>query len=359
LLGKLVISAAVLVLLAAHGLASQATAQNVRDHIVVKRAGYDYAPAMIFDAGKYRLYWCAGIAGDYVVHSVADHLLGPWRAADGGSLFDVSLKPTGSPRDFDGLHTCDPNVLKHKDIYYMYYGGASSEGALTAVGVARSTDGVRFERLNGGRPILQAARTNAAYVRAKLTYGAGQPAVLFREPFFYLTITDSTAAGANPLNGAGQFLLRSPDPTFQAGLQELTAGGWRDRPPGAHTGEFSFVESFGMDWVYDAGSGRVIAATNRVPGRTTLLFLEDHFRVVGQVDVPVAWREGPALLGNADRTALFRRSCREIPVSIATAAGPTADPWSWDLAVTTTTVMTALGCSRSGDAGSTGQDPSR
>jgi hypothetical protein len=332
------------VVLSGHGFVLEAAARGGRDRIVIKREGYDYAPAILFDEGNYRLYWCAGIAGDHVVHSMAADLLGPWRAADGIGAFDVSLKPTGSSKDFDGLHTCDPSVIKHKGVYYLYYGAASSEGALTAVGVARSTDGVRFERLNGGRPILRAARTNADYERKNLTYGAGQPAVLFREPFFYLTITDSTAAGANPGNGAGQFLLRSRDPAFQTDLQELTATGWRDRQAGVHTGEFSFVESFGMDWLYDSQSGRVVAATNRIAGQTTLLFLDERFRLAGHVDVPVSWREGPALLANADKTALRRRSCSEIPVTIAAATGPTANPWSWDLAITRTTVVTALGC---------------
>ncbi len=318
--------------------------KDVRDRIIVERKGYDYAPALLFDHGKYRLYWCAGIAGDYIVHSTSDHLLGPWHAATGKGLYDVSLQPTRSPSDFDGLHTCDPNVIKVGETYYMYFGGAASEGALTAVGVARSSDGVRFERMNGGKPILSAAQTNASYKASKLTYGAGQPAVLFVDPFFYLSITDSTAVGANPVNGAGQFLLRSRDPTFQRDLQELTARGWRGRSPGQHTGEFSYLESFGIDWMYDREGGRIIAATNRLAGQTTLIFLEEHFRVVGAFDFAVQWREGPALLGNSDKTVLPRASCEAIPIVIATANGPDTSPWSWDLAVTDATISTLLGC---------------
>jgi hypothetical protein len=328
-------------------LSAQPTPIDRTDQLIVVRRGYDYAPAVIFDDGKYRLYWCAGIAGDFILHSESQHLEGPWRGAKSGflSTFDIALQPTGSRADFDGLHTCDPNVIKVGGTYYLYYGGNFADDGLTAVGVARSVDGVHFQRMNEGKPILTAAKSNPDFVRRKLTYGAGQPAVLFLEGFYYLSISDSTGSGANPGNGAGQFLLRARDPIFQTGLQEFTRSGWMDRRAGQHTAEFSVLESFGLDWMFDPTSGHIIVATNRVAGITTLLFLNaKDFSVVQELQIPVKWREGPGLLAGTDRNSLPRSDCDRVPISIVSATGPDANPWSWDIALTSRLMATQWGC---------------
>src|SRR5579872_2158586 len=143
-------------------LSAQPTPSDRADQLIVVRKGYDYAPAIIFDDGIYRLYWCAGIAGDFIVHSASQRLEGPWHGVKSGFLntFDIALRPTGSRTDFDGLHTCDPSVIKVGGTYYLYYGGNFADDGLTAVGVARSDDGVHFQRMNRGKPIFTAARSN-------------------------------------------------------------------------------------------------------------------------------------------------------------------------------------------------------
>ena len=222
------------------------------DVTVLTRKSYNYAPAVIHDGGLYHLYWCAGVAGDYVLHAEAPDLRGPWHGADKQD-YDQALAPSGSPDRFDGQHACDPNVLKVIGKFYLYYGGLPrADGGLTAIGVAVSDDAVHFARLDGGNPIVTAARTNPAWQKSKLTYGAGQPAAVFVAPYVYLSFSDSTGAGANPINGAGQFVLRSKDPSFAGGVQEFTGRGWADRPFGRHTAEHSILESFGIDWAYDS-----------------------------------------------------------------------------------------------------------
>jgi hypothetical protein len=95
--------------------------------------------------------------------------------------------------------------------------------------------------LNGGRPIITVARTNPNFARDRLTYGAGQPAALYRDGYYYVSFTDSTGSGVNPGNGPGQFLLRSKDPTLQTGAQEWIGTAWADRPPGKHSAQFSYL----------------------------------------------------------------------------------------------------------------------
>jgi hypothetical protein len=310
--------------------------ESITDQVILKRQSYDYAPAIIRDGNIYRLYWCAGVAGDFILYAEASDPSGPWHASQSGqpNSYDVALRPTGSPDNFDGLHTCDPNVIKVAGRYYMYYGGAAKDGAITTIGVAASADGIHFARLNGGRPIVTPALTNPRYAASHLTYGAGQPAVLYRAPYFYLSFTDSTGAGANPGNGAGQFLLRAKEPTFQADVQEWTGTEWADRTAGQHTAAFSYLESFGLDWMYDAPTDQIIVASDRVAGKVTLFLLDPQtFTVRASGALPAQWREGPALIAQSDRTTAVRSNCESIEIGVVVAEGPKPDPWTWDLAL--------------------------
>jgi len=309
--------------------------QGAHDEIILTRPSYDYAPAVIRDGTVYRLYWCAGVAGDFILYAEASDPRGPWHSSQiqTANTFDVALRPTGSSANFDGLHTCDPSVIKISDRYYMYYGGSSADGALTAIGLAASSDGIHFNRMNGGEPIITAARTNPKYELNHLTYGAGQPAVLYWGSYFYLSFTDSTGAGVNPGNGAGQFLMRSKDPTFQTGLQEWTGTGWADRAAGQHTAEYSYLESFGIDWMLDVKTNQIILATDRIAGEVSLYLLDpDTFAVRGASKLPTQWREGPALIAQADRTALPRLTCDALQIEVVVAEGPKPSR-TWDLAL--------------------------
>lgn len=301
------------------------------DVTVLTRPSYNYAPAVIRDGAHYHLYWCAGVAGDYVLHAEAPDLRGPWHGAGRGG-YDQAMVPSGSPDRFDGQHACDPNVLEVAGKFYLYYGGLPRPNSgLTAIGVARSDDAVHFTRLNGGNPIVTAAKTNPAWETSKLTYGAGQPAAVYLAPYVYLAFSDSTGAGANPINGAGQFVLRSKDPSFATGVQEFTGRGWQERAFAQHTAEHSILESFGIDWAYDAATDTLVTVTDRTPGETTLLALDPRsFRTLAIGSVPIDWREGPALVAQADKTMAARPVCGTMDVAIFAAAGASAaDPFSW------------------------------
>lgn len=300
--------------------------QTVRDELVLHRSSYNYAPAVIHDGPVYHLYWCGGVAGDFILHLRSSTLAGPWRSSSFWSRVDVALSPTTKPGDFDSLHTCDPNVLKVGATYFLYYTGQSAEGALGAVGVAASDDGVHFKRLNGGGPIVSAAKTNPAYAAAGLTYGAGQPAVAFVAPYVYLSFTDSTGAG-----GDGQFALRSRDPAFAKDIEELTATGWQPRKPGQHTAEYSYLDSYGLDLTYDGPSGLLIAASDRDAGHTTLSALDPKtLKTLATGDLAINWREGPAIVSEADKTTAPRAQCDRIAIDVFAAEGPSDSPFSWN-----------------------------
>ena len=302
-----------------------------RDATVLTRGSYNYAPAVIRDGESYHLYWCAGVAGDYVLHAEASDLKGPWHG-EGRTGFDRAMAPSGSADKFDGTHACDPNVVKIGGRYYLYYGGLPKpDSGLTAVGVAVGDDPVHFTRLDGGRPIVIAAKTNPNWEKSKLTYGAGQPAAVYVAPYVYLAFSDSTGAGANPINGAGQFVLRSKDPSFATGIQEYTGRGWENRAFGQHTAEHSILDSFGIDWAYDAATDTLVTVTDRSAGQATVLALDPRtFRTLATGAVPLDWREGPGLLAQADKSMAPRPECGSMDVAVFAAAGASAaDPFSW------------------------------
>ena len=301
------------------------------DVVVLERKSYNYAPAVIHDGALYHMYWCAGVAGDFVLHAEASDLKGPWHGA-AGKDFDQAMAPSGSQDTFDGTHACDPNVLKVGGKFYLYYGGLSHpNNGLTAIGVAFGDDAVHFTRLNGGKPIVTAARTNPDWEKMKLTYGAGQPAAVYMAPYVYLAFTDSTGSGSNNAIGAGQFVLRSKDPSFATGVQEFTGPGWKDRAFGQHTAEYSILGSFGMDWAYDKATDTLVTVTDRAAGEATVLALDPlTFRTLATGAVPLDWREGPGLVAEADKSMAPRKPCGTMDIAVFAAAGASAaDPFSW------------------------------
>lgn len=296
--------------------------QDITDSYVMTRAHqYNYVPDVIFDGHAFHLYWCASVSGapgDHVLHAVSASLDGPFHASDDPrpNTYDVALAPSGAAGAFDGEHVCDPTVIRAGSQYLMYYDGAAlgAHGTGTAIGLASSGDGVHFARLNGDAPIVRPAHTSAKPANA---YGAGQPAVFTRDGSYYLSFSDSTGAGANPYSGAGQFLLRSADPTFARDISEWTARGWAKRAPGSHTAEHAWLEAFGVDTAYDPKSGMLLVASDQDKASTWVyVFDPTNLRKLGFVAVAGTWRDGPSLAKSADHTTLPRANCETLPLSV-------------------------------------------
>lgn len=315
--------------------------------VMVRPHQYDYVPDIIRDGDTYHLYWCGSVPhqpGDFVLHAEATQLEGPYHASDNAraNSYDIALRPTGVPGSFDGEHVCDPTVIKSGANFFMYFDGAAigAKGTGTAIGIAGSVDGVHFGRGERDEPIVRPAETAA---RPATRYGAGQPAVFAKDGLFYLSFTDTTGAGANPAIGAGQFLLRSPDPAFRTGTEELTAGGWVARPPGRHTAEFAWLQAFGIDTAYDPLSRKLFAASDQ-DGAATWVYVVDpaSFRPLGHFALPGSWRDGPSLAKGADHTLPPRPSCDTLDVSVFKGDSRDAahhdDVTSWDIALARGTV---------------------
>jgi hypothetical protein len=280
--------------------------------VVTGPASYNYAPSVMKD-GKYRMWWCGGIAGDFILYAESDSINGPFKARNGANYQEV-LRPTGSSTGFDGLHTCDPSVIRVRDVYYMYYGGlGTSSTSVTAIGVAQSSDGITWTRLNGGNPIVTARVPSAG------GYGAGQPTAAYLNGKFYMMYTDTTGLG-----GGLQYAIRSSDPTFQSGVETATASGWVTQTSATKAG-FVVSNSFSADMQFSDALGAWIVLSNQAAGTTYVRFIAPDFSHLVRTDLEIAaaWAEGPGLVSKPDKHALppANSDCRRISLDFINASG--------------------------------------
>lgn len=362
--------------------------ENLRggDTPVLSRPGaYDYVPSILDIGGTLHMWWCGSTAGDGILHAQSENgPAGPWHSFDSTvpNSVDVTFRPRAqepgfNPNDndfFDTLHVCDPSVIRVGGTFYLYYGGDTLHNTIgqntvektcacdgiavcgqnqcdgtTRIGVAMSTNGGRsWQRLNDGLPIVQPAWARpGAKVEATnpSPYGSGQPSVTYVDDRFYLIYTDSTGAATNPVSGAGQFVLRAGDPTFQLDLEELActqrnaqgaclATAFVPFSPSIHT-RYSLVEGFSVDWQYSDDLNAFVVANHRNEGEIEILLLSKNDlrgeNPLAMLTLPGNWRDGPGLVSTPDRHAIRGAAAQTLKIDLLRAVGA-PDPNAWDLA---------------------------
>ncbi|MBV9847641.1 MAG: beta-xylosidase [Kutzneria sp.] len=306
-----------------------ATDRSRRSAAVVASGGaaapYNYAPSVVLDGGSYRMWWCSQLPD---VGTPGDDVLTASSAALDGPFGQATAAFHGSGTGFDAVHTCDPSVLKVKGTYYLYYTGSAGDLAHgNAIGLATSQDGITWQR-RGDEPVvvpsLETRRDNA--------YGVGQPSALYLDGWFYLMFTDTTAKAAG-WNGAGQFVLRSPDPSFATGTQQLTASGFTPTPTGRSDGTpraVSIVDAFSADWMW-VDALDAFAVAHEADGRGTVVtFWNRDFTAHPYAEVVLdgPWQEGPGLVRRADGHAPASADdpCDRVPVDLVRAVRQASAP---------------------------------
>lgn len=289
-------------------------------------APYNYGPTVMLVGERKRMWWCSqyGAAkppGDDILHASSASLGG--RFTSGGRMPRAVF--SGSGRGFDGKHTCDPSVIKVNGVYYLYYTGARGDHAFgNSIGLATSKDGVRWRRANGGKPIVSPSLGK----RRANRYGVGQPAAVHVDGKFYLMFTDTTAQAAG-WNGAGQFLLRSPDPAFREDVEALSPEGFVSVRDTKRARTSSLADAFSADLVWIDVLDAFAVAHQTVKG-TTLTFWDREFKVnpLDPISVPGPWREGPGLVRGPRGHAPISVSdpCGTIPVDVVRATKDTGAP---------------------------------
>ncbi|PXY29590.1 family 43 glycosylhydrolase [Prauserella flavalba] len=281
-------------------------------------AVYNYGPTVMSDGGRTRMWWCsqygsAAPPGDDILYAEANSPDGPFAGLAGERGIPEAVL-SGNPGAFDGVHTCDPSVIRVDGTYYMYYTGAAGSHELgNSIGLVTSADGRHWTR-PGTDPIVRPAHDT----HRDNTYGAGQPAAVYLDGWFYLMFTDTTGRAAG-WNGAGQFLLRAKDPTFSAGVQALGPQGFTEVPHTETARTNSLVDAFSADlmWV-DALDAFAIA--HQTDKGTTITFWNREFTATPYqpVTIPDEWEEGPGLLRRPDGHAPVSVDdpCGRVPIDV-------------------------------------------
>jgi hypothetical protein len=282
------------------------------DGIVMARSlSYDYVPSVMFDNGKYRMWWCGGLAGDFIYYSESTSLSSGWTT----SPYPLpQFAPKGNSTDFDGRHTCDPSVIKVGGLYLMYYGGyqvpGKTAGIYTKIGVAQSLDGYSWQRLNGDAPIVSPSLNNPPGPGV-FSYGVGQPSVVFVDGWFYRTYHDSTGAQIG-----AQYVLRSSDATFQTNVYELRQAGWTlitGTPQNSHS---PILNAVSVDWTYLDAVDSFVVGINGKPGPTpnaknSLRFYNKALNgfTGDQINIQGQYSEGPGIVRKSNGHAFSTANC--------------------------------------------------
>ena len=124
-------------------------------------------PCVLFHDGLYRM-WYGAMDGSLHRRSGIERIglatstdgLHWTRANDGKPVLDI-----GPPGSYDDVQVAHPCVLRERDSYRMWYSAYSVKADHTFC-VARSPDGIHWERENGGKPVvgLSLSRVSGAAV---------------------------------------------------------------------------------------------------------------------------------------------------------------------------------------------------
>ncbi len=270
--------------------------------IAPNTANYMYAPAFLYDGGRYHYFACEGQAGDVVTYRSATTLAGL-----AGAARKVVLTP--APGE---THNCDPAAIKGGDgRWYLHYSNTPG-GTVTDSGVAVANAlGGPYSKITTN---LLGQYTNLSPGQ----YGRGQTTVtLGPDGSYYLAFTNQIA----PYEPNSIVVLRSPDPTFANTRSEVTRfdvsliGGWSTQLSFDTTNNlFVFIEpagdgfhltQFNTSWVKVGEQNLALPAGAHTPGEGQAL-LTDAF---GRLMTTSADAFGFLVVGGATvghRAAAFR-----------------------------------------------------
>jgi len=262
-----------------------------------KGENYDYAPTVMREDGIYKMWWLGrtpsltsmGYQEDSVRYSTS---------SDGynWSKSKLVLKPVAKQSGQPGFHVGNPSVIKVNNIYHMYFsngtGGVTSDGrgiAANNVGYATSTNGEDW-KYNGN---IVTAFIDDAFPRDDSNidpYGAGLPSVVFKDGFYYMMYNDTTGK-ATQSNGAGVYLIRSPNANFSKSVDVFNGSIFVPMARENKTAHLFTANVFGGELSYSPALELWVLKPG---GHSYLKFFNEDFRYLGQLgfDGPgLPWRE--------------------------------------------------------------------
>lgn len=101
----------------------------------------------------------------------------------------------GNPYTWESQHVADPYVITMGNYFYLYYLGQDELGT-QRLGVARSMDGISWEKFSGN-PILEPGKAGTFDEK-----GVGEPSIAYYPPYFYMIYTGRDKAESRNLGYA-------------------------------------------------------------------------------------------------------------------------------------------------------------
>jgi hypothetical protein len=306
--------------------------------IIVRPNKYDYVPSVIADAATYRIWWSgaekAGL-GDIIFYTSVGRRNLDTAGAEALYLLCPSFQTQVTKYTlFDGLHTCDPSVLRIDGGFYMYYGGLSerkrpenSLRVMTKLGVALSSDGLSWRRTNNGLPIME---PRAIASDQAGSYGLGQPSAVHLDSFFYIFFTDTLGPDGN-----GIYLVRSKDPLLKVGLEFWSPPGFKCPEQKDRKDAVRLLKGASVDAAYIDEWNLFMVVFRKSPGFMQGVFFDRDFgRRISQIEIPMEWTEGPGLArdGNGWLVADHLPD-GSLSFHLFRSVGEKNKPTSWDVAV--------------------------
>jgi hypothetical protein len=329
----------------------QGSTSQKGDLSVLTHAGYDYVPSVMWDEGKYKMWWCSDgtLTGDHIFYAESTTLTSWTILANGnqGIVFSPSYNPAddnGTKNKFDSLLTCDPSVVKVGGTYFMYYTAYPRNNGTysftTRIGAAYSYDGKQWFRYNNGvAPIINTHVSGVSVFGTPPHYGVGHPSVVYLDGFFYITYNDSSGASGG---GTTQYALRSTDPFFQVNVEEWRTGGvWYrlNGSPGS-TGYPYLNPGVSVDWAYSPaskefvisvdGAGRTYSSGGESGRRGTYSSIRVFNKALtSQRDlthVRAQWVDGPGIVKGPSGHMLYDAACENFLIRVLRAGRDWNDP---------------------------------
>jgi predicted GH43/DUF377 family glycosyl hydrolase len=163
-------------------------------------------PSVIKEDGKYHMWLTGGNPSKWPIE-VSVYKAVSYNGVKWLVDPEPVLKPGTRKKDWDGLRTETPSVIKVRDTYHMYYSGCDApcgDGKYN-IGHATSTDGVNWKK-DPRNPVVKADNTNP------LKWGyyyAAEPAIAYNkeEKLFYLYY--ASAKSRYPKKGSNAAILLS------------------------------------------------------------------------------------------------------------------------------------------------------
>ncbi len=155
-----------------------------RGYVITNEDSYNYAPSIMLENGKYRMWWCAkdDRDGDSIYYSESSNGMN-WEKPR------IVLQTVYGGEQ--GKWACDPSVVKaNNDYYYLFFTsehpdfwlnphGAGSDGQIF---LATSKDGINWTHACDRKPVIPLPKKYKGV--GNNVYGIGQSSVIFMEDRF-------------------------------------------------------------------------------------------------------------------------------------------------------------------------------